>query len=85
MATEHGAGLMLIPLIHGKPFSALPQGISVVAVHTAGYVLATTAIAFAMYETMHLTLLRKGWVNFDLIWAISLLITAAFLMLNCFF
>jgi hypothetical protein len=50
-------------------------------VHTLGYLLVTGLIAFVVYEKLGLEVLRKGWVNLDLIWAVALIATAGFTLL----
>jgi hypothetical protein len=89
MASAHGAGFMLLPVVMGT----LPghvNGIHVhdsvsygpwtgalaIAVHTLGYLLTTGALAFVVYRWLGLSLLRKAWVNLDLIWAVALIVTA---------
>jgi hypothetical protein len=42
-------------------------------VHTLGYLLVTGTIAFVVYEKLGLEVLRKAWVNLDLIWAVALI------------
>jgi len=44
-------------------------------VHSAGYLLATDAIAVLVYERVGLGFLRSGWINLDLIWAVALSVT----------
>jgi len=93
MASAHGAGLMLIPVllaqpsfpmhhaIHGTMSGGAPS-VSVVLllaalVHTAAMlvVAGTLALAFfEVYEKVGLSLLRHAWLNFDLLWALALLI-----------
>ncbi|HEX5963824.1 MAG TPA: hypothetical protein VFY42_08860 [Gemmatimonadales bacterium] len=92
MASAHGAGLMVLPLVLGNlpatghthhVAAASVMGIasvewsSVLAalVHTAGYLLATGAIAVIVYERVGLRFLRRAWVNLDLIWAVALVVT----------
>jgi hypothetical protein len=50
-------------------------------VHTLGYLLVTGLIAFVVYEKVGLEVLRKSWVNLDLIWAVALIVTALFTLL----
>jgi hypothetical protein len=92
MATAHGAGLMLLPVLLGMSaigyahhdmhthmlmMSGGPWvGVMAVFVHTLGYLLITGAIAFVVYEKVGLSLLRKAWVNLDLVWAVALIVTA---------
>ena len=45
------------------------------SVHTAGYLLVTAALAVVVYERAALHLVRRAWINFDLIWAGALLLT----------
>lgn len=92
MATAHGAGLMLLPVLlgmsamryahddlqmHALMMSGGPWiGAAAVLVHTLGYLLTTGAVAFIVYEKVGLNLLRKAWVNLDLVWAAALIVTA---------
>jgi hypothetical protein len=50
-------------------------------IHTLGYLLVTGLIAFVVYEKLGLEVLRKTWVNVDLIWAVALIATAGFTLL----
>ena len=92
MATAHGAGLMLLPVLLGMSAMHYTHhdvhmhmlmmaggpwvGAAAVLVHTLGYFLITGAIAFVVYEKVGLNLLRKAWVNLDLVWAVALIVTA---------
>lgn len=90
MASAHGAGFMLLPFFfelaphrgHGEvqlAMSAAPgagTGLSAVVVHTAGYLMVTGVAAWIVYTKLGLALLRKAWLNLDLIWALALLATA---------
>ena len=94
MATSHGAGLMVIPIVLGMaaPGQAAEichvggrgvevsawTGLIATAVHTAGYLGMTAAAAWLVFEKLGLGLLRKAWFNVDLIWAAALLATGAF-------
>jgi hypothetical protein len=89
MASAHGAGLMVLPLVlaspahapafhhmSAAPLSAIEWGtILATLVHTAGYLLVTGVLAVIVYEKVGTRFLRKAWVNVDLIWAIALIIT----------
>jgi hypothetical protein len=94
MATAHGAGLMVIPIILGMAAPGQAEemchiggrgveasawtGLIATAVHTAGYLGMTAAAAWLVFEKLGLGLLRKAWFNVDLIWAGALLATGAF-------
>jgi hypothetical protein len=84
MATAHGAGLMVAPALLGlmerHPVghaefggAGLDAGLGV-AVHTLSMLLTMAVVAWIVYKKLGLMVLRKGWVNFDLIWAAALLL-----------
>ena len=89
MATAHGAGLMVLPLMFGNlPASEHVHhlaaglaggnvewsGVTAAVVHTAGYLLVTGLIAMIVYEKVGVRFLRTAWVNLDLLWAGALVI-----------
>ena len=45
------------------------------SVHTAGYLLVTGALALVVYDRAALHLLRRAWINVDLVWAAALVLT----------
>jgi hypothetical protein len=45
------------------------------SVHTAGYLLVTAVLAVVVYERAALHLLRRAWINVDLLWAVALVLT----------
>ena len=45
-----------------------------VAVHTVAMLAVMALIAWIVYRKVGLAVLRRGWVNFDLIWACALLL-----------
>jgi hypothetical protein len=51
------------------------------AVHTTGYLAVTGLVAWVVYTKLGLALLRRAWINLHLIWALALIITAAFTLL----
>ena len=90
MASAHGAGLMLLPIVLGM--TAMHDGhamhtgafaspgvrtqLLAVSVHTCGYLLLTGLAAWIVYAKLGLSLLRRAWFNVVLIWAIALIATA---------
>lgn len=50
-------------------------------VHTLGYLLVTGLIAFVVFEKLGLEVLRRAWVNLDMIWAAALIATAGLTLL----
>lgn len=87
MATAHGAGLMVIPALlgvatgghgHGPPdVNSLADVLLAVGVHTLAMWLVMGAVAWIVYRKLGLAVLRQKWINFDLIWAVSLLVVGA--------
>jgi hypothetical protein len=93
MATAHGAGLMLVPVLLNLPPDALgaaatgsgdhalmmstPGMLSVsevlaVGVHTGAMYLVMAGVAILVFDHIGLSILRRGWVNLDRLWAASL-------------
>ena len=92
MASAHGAGLMLVPVLiplclAGSPAgelsagAAAPVALAAVGVHTLAMLATTGAIAVAVYEWFGVAFLRTGWINLDLIWTIALVATGLILLL----
>jgi hypothetical protein len=82
MATGHGAGLMLWPALMPICFPAgSEQGLSGpitmavlgIGVHTLAMLTVTAAIAIAVYEWIGLEILRRAWINLDLVWVAALI------------
>jgi hypothetical protein len=91
MATAHGAGLMLVPVVIPLCLSAspakdltaagsLPIALGAVGVHMAAMLAVILAVAVSVYEWLGLSFLRRGWINFDLIWISALTITGIILI-----
>jgi hypothetical protein len=97
MATAHGAGLMLLPVLlriqagashaghdmashgdHAAQMQAMGAAVATselaaVALHSGAMFLVIGAIAVVVYEKVGLAILRRAWVNLDLIWAVALI------------
>jgi hypothetical protein len=43
--------------------------------HTVGYLPVTAALAVAVYERTSIHVVRRAWINFDLVWAAALVLT----------
>jgi hypothetical protein len=97
MATGHGAGLMLVPVLmplhmlhthgpagHGHPIvgaGSLWLALVAVGIHTLAMLLITGVLAVMTYEWLGVGVLRRGWINFDVLWTSVLLATGALLLL----
>jgi len=65
---------------HGTALAAVVSndalaGLMATLVHTIGYLLVTGLVAVIVYEKLGLRLLRSAWINIDLIWAGTLILT----------
>jgi hypothetical protein len=86
MATAHGAGLMVVPLVLRESAAAFPvshhpaavapgAAVAMTLVHTGSYLLVTAAVASVVYGWLGLRQLRALWVNLDLVWGLVLVLT----------
>src|SRR5262245_48320916 len=82
MASAHGAGLMVLPVVlagpHAHHHTASPgaaSGVWATLIHTLGYFTVTAAVALLVYRKFGLAMLRRAWFNLDLIWAVALVVT----------
>jgi hypothetical protein len=82
MASAHGAGLMVLPVVLAGPHAhhlaasqAAAGGVGATLIHTLGYFTVTAAAALVVYRKLGLALLRRAWFNLDLIWAVALIVT----------
>jgi hypothetical protein len=55
--------------------------LAALAVHTGAMLAVTAAIAGAVYEWVGVAFLRRGWLNFDRLWIIALVIAGLILLL----
>src|SRR5246500_5782794 len=88
MASAHGAGLMVVAVLlrsntveaagqtaghnHMAPVGSPLTGMLATGVHTIAYLAVAGLFAWGVYRKLGLALLRKAWLNFDLIWAAAL-------------
>jgi hypothetical protein len=95
LATGHGAGLMLMPVLLRMPGSAADaphmhlhpamqgavNGALATMVHSAAMLATTGVIALLVYDWIGLGFLRRRWINFDWIWAFALIAAGVVLIL----
>ena len=97
MASAHGAGLMVVPVLlrsntveaeghmaghnHMAPVGSPLTGMLATGVHTIAYLAVAGLFAWVVYRKLGLALLRKAWLNFDLIWAAALVATGVVTLL----
>lgn len=91
MASAHGAGLMLVPVLIPLCLAASPAGdltaggsagvaLAAVGVHALAMLAVTGTIALAVYEWIGVAVLRWGWVNLDRLWTALLVVTGLMLL-----
>jgi hypothetical protein len=87
MASAHGAGLMLAPVFLGVSPGGVSPGhvhvaanLGIVGVHTAAMLLVMGTVALAIYQTLGLAMLRRAWINIDLLWAAALIAVGAVML-----
>jgi len=84
MATAHGAGMMLIPVLmplaqarehahHMPATTSLWIASLAVLAHSLAMLITTGAVALIVYEWAGLDFLRRGWINLDLVWTAALI------------
>lgn len=90
MASAHGAGLMVVPLVLADPPGAAHHahgalaagvgsgglgGLAATALHTAGYLAVTGLVAALVHGRLGVKWIRTGWLNLDLLWGAALVLT----------
>ncbi len=99
MASAHGAGLMLVPVLvelrgegmastlahaeylghagHQVPAGseALLPALAAVGVHSGAMLVVAGVIAVVVYQKLGVEVLRRAWVNLDLLWVGALTVT----------
>jgi hypothetical protein len=90
MASAHGAGLMVLPVLLGSSMAEAADqmgghhhtsaaasplaGLLATAAHTTAYLAVTGFTAWAVYRKLGLAALRKAWFNLNLVWGAALLV-----------
>ena len=93
MATAHGAGMMLIPVLmplaeagehahHMPATNSLLIASLAVLVHSLAMLLTTGTVALIVYEWAGLDFLRRGWINLDRVWTAALIGMGLWLLLT---
>jgi hypothetical protein len=89
MATAHGAGLMVVPVVMRMSMSAAGEhahhihaagtgtgaAFFATGLHAAGYLAMTAFVAVLVFEKLGVGILRRAWINLDLIWSAALVAT----------
>ena len=82
----HHDAMSMLPGAGGAAWAILVDvdAVALVAplVHTVGYVAATIVLALVVYEKLGVRVLRRAWVNFDLIWGGAMVGAAVFAVIS---
>lgn len=79
MATAHGAGLMMAPILLAMP-GCIASGSSALAgptamaalsvvVHSAAMIATAGLVAWVIFARVGLSVLRRGWINVEQVWS----------------
>ena len=93
MASAHGAGLMVVPVFLGMTVTAgfhshhaIPgsmyatTALLATLLHAAAYLVVTAVVAVLVFEKFGVAMLRKAWINLDLLWAVALAATGLLIL-----
>ena len=96
MASAHGAGFMVLPLVMGTSADLHAASAShnhiastsaagwplwfALGVHTLTYLAVTALIAWIIYSRVGLAILRTAWFNLDWLWACVLVVTGVIVL-----
>jgi hypothetical protein len=91
MASAHGAGLMVLPVLlgaravqaadpmsghlHASAAASPIAALLAAGIHTAAYLAVTGMVAWVVYTKLGLAILRTAWLNLNQVWAGALVIT----------
>lgn len=90
MASAHGAGLMLVPVLVPLCLSGASAtlttasgsiALAAIALHASVMLVAIAFVSLLVYEYVGLAFLRSAWINLDAIWIAALAICGAVLFL----
>jgi hypothetical protein len=80
MAHQHA--MSQVTSTHGGTLAGIGDvdaiAIAAPLVHTIGYLVATIVLALVVYEKLGVRVLRRAWINFDLIWGGAMVAAAVF-------
>jgi hypothetical protein len=65
---------------HGMTTGSLPTAAAAVAVHSAAMLLTTGSVAVVVYRWIGLAVLKRAWINFDILWT-GMLILAGIVLI----
>jgi hypothetical protein len=90
MSSAHGAGFMVHPVLLGWPvIERLPVGGQIgmlvlvsTIVHVTAMFIVMGSAALVVYQVVGVRILRRNWLNLDLVWAASLTVAGLLTMFS---
>jgi hypothetical protein len=93
MASAHGAGLMLLPVVLPLCLTEAPGGdltskgslgtaLAALGVHTGAMLAVIAAVSILIYKWIGLEFLQRGWINLDYIWSAALVASGMLLLVS---
>ena len=81
-AMAHHRTMSALASAHGATAASVADvdamAVAAPLVHTIGYLIATIVLALVVYEKLGVGVLRRAWINFDLIWGGAMIAAAVF-------
>ena len=66
---------------HDMGGGAVSGALLAVAVHSGAMLATTGAVALLVYDWLGVAVLRRGWINLDLLWTAALIAAGVWLLL----
>src|SRR5437588_323524 len=74
--------LSLLPIAAAAgPAGQIAVALAGVGMHTLAMLVTTTAMAVLVYEWLGVAILRRAWLNVDLVWTVALVVTGTILLI----
>lgn len=70
-----------MPGHHAMALAALTPALAAVAVHSLAMLATTAVVAILVYDWVGVGVLRRGWVNLDLLWTGALVAVGLWLLI----
>jgi hypothetical protein len=73
---HHAAMMGGVQTLGASTAGAAAIGVTAPLLHTLGYLLVTVVLAVVVYEKVGLRVLRRAWINVNVVWAAALVVAA---------
>ncbi|HEY0971952.1 MAG TPA: hypothetical protein VGE02_13360 [Gemmatimonadales bacterium] len=82
VVASSSSGGQVVPLAAAGPVGVDAVAVAAPLVHTLGYLLVTALLAIVVYEKVGLGILRRAWINLNVVWAAAMVGAAMFAALG---